>query len=200
MLVISALARLYKRIDGTYGWFSKHSNILYYAVCICVVMVAAWLRFYDLGGNSLWFDEALAANYARGTFWDVFSNTRYANSSPLAYPLALYAIQKFESSTFTVRLIPAVSSVLTVGVFLFLLPRVGVKRGVALLSGLLATLSTEAIFHAQDVREYGVDAFIAVLLIAGALSYLKDGNRLLLCVSLFMLRWFSTAWFFSGRL
>ena len=186
MLAISTLARLYKRIDGAYGRFNKHGDILYYAVCICIVVVAAWLRFYDLGGNSLWFDEAIAANYARGTFAEVFSNTRYSNSSPLAYPLALYAIQKFESSAFTVRLIPAVSSVLTVGVFLFVLPRVGVKRGIALLAGLMATLSTEAIFHAQDVREYGVDAFIAVLMIAGALAYLKDGNRILLCVSLFI--------------
>ena len=68
----------------------------------------------------------------------------------------------------------------------FLLPRLGVARGAAFLAGLLATLSIAAIEHAQDAREYSIDALLAVLMIAGLLWYLRDGKKALLCVSLFL--------------
>ena len=159
---------------------------LYYVACVCLLIAAAALRFYELSEHSLWHDEAVAANNARGTFSETVVNTRFRNSSPILYPLFLYMIQKVESSSFTVRVVPAIASVLTVACFLFLLPRVGVSRMVAFSGGLLATVSVEAIRHAQDVREYSIDAFVAVLMIIGLLSYLRDGKRVLLCVSLFI--------------
>ena len=165
---------------------SSSGRGLYYVACVCLLIAAATLRFYELSEHSLWLDEAVAANNARGTFSETVVNTRFRNSSPILYPLFLYMIQKVESSSFTVRVVPAIASVLTVACFLFLLPHVGVSRMVAFSGGLLATVSVEAIRHAQDVREYSVDAFVAVLMIIGLLSYLRDGKRVLLCVSLFI--------------
>ena len=69
---------------------------------------------------------------------------------------------------------------------LFLLPRLGVARGAAFLAGLLATLSIAAIEHAQDVREYSIDALVALLMVAGLLRYLRDRRTALLCVFLFL--------------
>ena len=43
-----------------------------------------------------------------------------------------------------------------------------------------------AIRHAQDAREYSIDALLAVLLIAGLLWYLRDGRKALLGVALFV--------------
>ncbi len=174
-------------------WWNRlvRSGNLYTVACLCLLLVAAALRFYDLSGNSLWFDEAVAANHARGTFWETLNNTRSSNSSPIFYPLVLWVIQKVHSSPFSVRMVPAASSVLTVAALLFLLPRVGVSRWAAFIAGLLATLSAEAIRHAQGVREYSLDAFVAALMILGMLSYSKSGGggqrkSALLCVSLFI--------------
>ena len=163
-----------------------HKTRLYYAASICLLVAAAGLRFHDLSEHWLRFDEAAAANYSRGALSEVISNTRYHNSSPILYPLVLYAVQKFESTIFSVRIVPATASVLTIAVMLFLLPRLGVARGAAFLAGLLATLSIAAIEHAQDAREYSIDALLAVLMIAGLLWYLRDGRKTLLCVSLFL--------------
>ena len=159
---------------------------LYYAACVCLLVVAAGLRFHELSEHQLWYDEAVAANNSRGTFSETISNTRCCNSSPILYPLVLYAVQKVESTIFSVRIVPVTASVLTVAVMLFLLPRLGVARGAAFLAALLATLSVEAIRHAQDVREYSIDALFTVLMIAGLLRYLRDGRKALLCVSLFL--------------
>ena len=142
------------------------------------------LRLYDLPGHSISHDEAVAANNSSGALSEVIPNTRHDNSSPILYPLALYAVQKAESSPFSIRVVPAAASVLTIAALLFLLPRLGVSRGAALLAAMLTTFSVVAIEHAQDAREYSVDALVAVLMIAGLLWYLRDGRKALLCASL----------------
>ena len=159
---------------------------LYYAACVVVLVAAAGLRFHDLSEKSLRHDEAAAANISRGALSEVIPGTRYGNSSPILYPLVLYAIQKVESTIFSVRVVPVMASVLTVAALLFVLPRAGVSRRAAFLAALLATLSVEAIRHAQDAREYSIDALLAVLMMAGLLWYLRDGRKVLLCVSLFL--------------
>ena len=156
------------------------------AAFVCLLLVAAGLRFYGLPGHYLWGDEAIAANNAGGALTEVIPNTRDYNSSPILYPLALWVVQKVDVSIFSVRVLPATASVLTVAVMLFLLPRLGVSRWAAFLAALLTTLSVEAIRVAQDAREYSIDALLAVLLIAGLLWYLRDGRKSLLCVALFL--------------
>ena len=153
---------------------------------VCLLLVAAGLRFYDLPGDSLSYDEAVAANNSSGDLSDVVDNTRHSNSSPILYPLTLWLVQKVDASAFSIRVLPAVASVLTVAVMLFLLPSLGVGRLAAFLAALLATLSVAAIEHAQDAREYSIDALLAVLMIAGLLLYLRDGRKALLCLSLFL--------------
>ena len=159
---------------------------LYYAACICLIVAAAGLRFHDLPEKSLRHDEAVTANISRGALSEVIPGTRLGSSSPILYPLILYAVQKVESTPFSIRVVPASASVLVVAVMLFLLPRLGVARGVAFQAALFATLSVQAIWHAQDAREYSIDALLAVLMIAGLLWYLRDGRKALLCVSLFL--------------
>ena len=153
---------------------------------IGLLILAAGLRLYSLSADPLWHDELVVALNSRGSLSEVLANTRQNNSSPILYPLALYAIQKVESSAFSVRLLPAAASVLTVAVLLFLLPRLGVGRGTALLAALLLTLSAAAIEQAQDAREYSVDALLAALLIAGLLWYRREGRKALLCGVLFL--------------
>ena len=163
-----------------------HKAHLYHAACVCLLVAAAGLRFHDLPETSLWYDEAVVANNSSGTLSEAVSNTRNRNSSPILYPLALWAIQKVDVSAFSVRVLPATASVLTVTMMLFLLPRLGVARGAAFLAALLATLSVAAIELAQDAREYSIDTLLAVLMVAGLLRYLRDGGKALLCVSLFL--------------
>ena len=159
---------------------------LYSVVCIMLVIAAALLRFYELPENSFRYDEARSANQSRGTLSEVISETRYYNSSPILYPLILYAVQTVERSSLSVRIVPATTSVLTIAVLLFLLPRVGVSRSAAFLAALMAAFSSKAIEHAQDVREYSIDAFVVALLIAGLLAYLRNAKKVLLCTSLFI--------------
>ena len=153
---------------------------------VCLLVVAIALRFYGISEYGLLYDEALAAVNSKGAFAEVIYNTREKNSSPILYPIALWAVQKVASTEFSARVMPAAASALTVAALLFLMPRLGVPRRAAFLAALLAALSVAAIEHAQNSREYSVDALIAVLMIAGVLQYLRGGGKALLCAALFV--------------
>ena len=164
---------------------------LYYAACICLLVAAVGLRFHELSEKSVWYDEVVAADNSSGALSEVVPNTRHRNSSPILYPLALWAVQRVDVSAFSIRVLPAAASVLTVAALLFCFPhacfpRAGVSRWAAFLAALLATLSVAAIEQAQDAREYSIDALLATLMIAGLLWYRRDGRKALLCVSLFL--------------
>ena len=154
--------------------------------CVCLLVVAAGLRFYNLSGHTLRHDEVLASVFARGSISEVVANVRAGHSAPILHPLALWAVQKASITEFSLRVLPAAASLLTVGALLFWMPRLGVARWAAFLAGLLAALSVGAIENASDVREYSLDALVAVLMIGGTLQYLRDGRRGLLCGALFV--------------
>ena len=167
---------------------------LYVIAGVCLLIVAGALRFYDLGANSLWYDEAITSLHSRvalSEFVEVNRHgisgvTRDGTNGPILYPLALWAVQQAASANFSVRFLPATASVLTVGALLFLMPRVGVARMAAFLAGLLAALSIAAIEQAQDATLHSVGALGAALTIAGALRYLRDGGKALLSAALFV--------------
>ncbi len=174
---MASLSFLYDRCRAG-GW--------YYPAALLLLVVAAALRFYDLPGNTVYHDEAVASFYARGTFAEFLDNTRAKNASAIVYLLLLFLVQKVEISALSIRIVPAIASVLTVGAMLFLLPRRGVSRPAVLLAALLITLSAAAIEYAQYAREYSLDTLMAVLLIAGFLGYRRDGRIALLGAALLL--------------
>ena len=161
-------------------------NARRYAIgCACLLIAAAALRFYDLPGVALRYDEIAVAINARAPFADLLDVARYLQNSPIFYPIALWAVEKIDGSEFGVRIISAVASLLTVGALLYLPRRAGVARWAAFMAALLCALSASAIEHAQDAREYSLDTLCGALIIAGLLQYLRDGRKALLCAALF---------------
>ena len=158
----------------------------YAAAAGAVLLLAIALRFHGLSDGFLSYDEAVAALNSRGALPSVLDSTRAANSSPILWPLALWAAQQVESTNFSVRFLSAAGSSLTVAALLFLLPGAGIPRWAALCAGALAALSASAIVEAQGVREYSADALFAVLLIAGLLRFVRTGGRALLAIGLFL--------------
>ena len=171
----SAVSRTAACVNGRRG---------YVIAGVCLLVAAGALRFYNLPGAALRYDEVLVTLISRGGLSEIVDNTRNIHTAPILYPIALGAVQKVEGSELGIRILPAAASLLTVGALLFWMPRVGVARWAAFMAALLCALSAAAIEHAQDAREYSVDALAAVMMIAGALQYLRDGGKRLLCGAL----------------
>ena len=157
----------------------------YLTAGICLILASAWLRFYGLTDHGPRGDE-LNLLGMQGSFAEMLAFTRSYHGAPVLWPIGLWIIQKIDVSFFSLRVIPATAGVLTTGALLALLPRAGLPRRAAFLAALLATLCTHLLWHNQDAREYGLDALLAVLLVAGLFGYLRGRRPWLLCVSLFL--------------
>ncbi len=159
---------------------------VYLFAAIALLAIAATLRLYALGDEIAWLDETVAAQLAAAelTLAEVLDNTRKYNSSPILYPLLLHAVQRFDDGAAAIRIVPAIASILAVAALLLLLPRAGVSRVAAWLAAAMATFSVPAIRHAQDAREYSIDALMAVLLAVGFLQAARGRRPMLLCIAL----------------
>ncbi len=136
----------------------------YFIGSALVVLLAALLRLYNLGGTSLWFDEAVYANNALGSFAQFLHNTRESNSSPIMLPSILWVLGERIQDAFWIRFIPAACGILTV-VVLLALPTIGVSRPVSFWSGLWLAILPFHIQYSQEVREYSLSALVSAILL-----------------------------------
>lgn len=158
----------------------------YGAAVAAVLLLAGALRFHGLADRSLDYDEAVVALNARGTLSEVLSRTHAYGTSPILFPLALWTVQQFPVTDFSVRFLAAASSLLTVAILLLVLPRVGLGRGPAFFAGSLSALSVGAVVEARDLLVYSADAFVAALVLVALLRFVREGRGALLGLTLFV--------------
>lgn len=112
-----------------------------------VLLLAATLRFYQLGTESLWIDEIYSIRDARSLPTNLLNNTR-----PLYY-LLLGVWMQFGSSEAWLRGLGVIFGVGSV----FLIYLLGFRlsgKATGLVAALLLSLSPLAINHSQEVRMY----------------------------------------------
>src|SRR6185312_10174414 len=125
-----------------------------------LVIVAAGLRLADLGGKSLWLDEAFSVSLAR-TPWHVFATelrTREANMG--LYYLLLRGWLRLGTGEATVRLLSALAGILCIPVVYALGARLANRR-TGVVAALILALDPLHIGLSQDARGYT----LAVLLV-----------------------------------
>ena len=161
-------------------------QIAWFCLVLCLIIAAAASRFHELTKFSLRDDEAVASEISAVPLSELLQTIQERHSTPALYPLALWLAQKVEISTFSVRVLPAAASALSVAAMLLLFPAAGLRRDAVLPAALLALVSVAALRHAHDAREYSIDALLAALMIAALLRALRDGKNAPLCATLFI--------------
>ncbi len=170
---------------------SSLSDSAYRNATLAIMLAAIALRFWDLGGPSLWFDEIVYAVNSRGDFGDVVGMTQSNNSSPVLLPLLLNLLERTVGlSEFTARLPSALFGIASVFV-MTRLKDVGVARSVALISAALVAVAQMQIIYAQEVREYGLSILMSALLLYSMFRVLHTGRALVLCIVLAITPWAS---------
>lgn len=127
------------------------------------LLLAAWLRFYRLAGQSLWSDEGNSVALARADLGQIASRTALDIHPPLYYWLLHGWMRIFGENEVGVRSLSAVAAVLLVAVVY----RLGTQlfdRRVALLAAFVAAVSPFQVYYAQEARMY------ALLALWGALT------------------------------
>ncbi len=133
---------------------------------ILILAVSAFLRFYQIGEESIWGDEASTLGLVSQPSFDAISRaiTTSEANPPLYFFLAKMWGGVFSNSLVSIRSFSAVISLLTIPLFWFLARRM-IGDGTSLLATLFLGLSPFHLWYAQEARMYSLLVFWEVLIV-----------------------------------
>lgn len=143
-----------------------------------LVLLAAAIRFWQLGSESLWLDEATTYWRSGSPIADLVASSIKAGHTP-TYFLLMHAWLKLGGSEFMLRAPSAVFGALTVPLCYALGGLVGGRR-VALVAALLVTLSTFHLYYAQEARSYALLTLCVAVAMLGLVWLAQHPARALL--------------------
>jgi len=141
---------------------------------LLIVLLGATLRFYDLGSESLWLDEALSWQQASLPVAELMRSIA-ADVHPPLYALLLHVfISLFGDSEWALRLLSAISGTASVWLVWAVCRRIH-SENAALIASLLYAVALFAIQYSQEARMY---ALMSCLALASMLMLLRisDGH------------------------
>src|SRR5919204_1319403 len=131
-----------------------------------VTRAAAFLRFYAIGRQGFWYDEATTAWLLRGTPGQLLGQLPHTESTPPFYYLLAWGwVRLFGDTQTGLRSLSALAGVLTVPVA-FAAARELAGRRVALLAAGLVAVNPFLVWYSQEARSY------ALLVLAAPVSLL----------------------------
>lgn len=128
----------------------------YWIILGAILLLALSLRIYGLGTRDLWYDEAFSFFLAKQPPAEIVSGTA-ADTEPPLYYFLLHLWLNLGESPLTLRLLSVLISMGIVGVVFDLTRRLaGFEAG--LWAALLTAIAPFQIYHAQELRMYGLVA------------------------------------------
>jgi len=156
-----------------------------------ILAVGAALRFFSLGRQPLWLDEATDASFAARSLWNcVFAENIHP---PLYRVLLHFVVSGFGDSAATVRFLPALFGILAIPATVVLAQRVlpanGAKAGpkADLAVGALVATSPFLIYYSQENRNYSLFVLLSLLSTWAFLRFRDLGRGLWLYATLSIL-------------
>jgi mannosyltransferase len=132
-----------------------------YIVLSAIVLLGLLLRFFDLGKESLWLDEAVSYLISNQTSIGNVWTSAFNDHHPPLHFITLWAVRLFGSNEFWLRFPSACAGIATI-IVIFFLAREIANQKVGLISALLLAVSPFHIYYSQEARMYA----FAVLFVA----------------------------------
>jgi uncharacterized membrane protein len=132
------------------------------ALVLVIILVGAALRLYNLGAQSLWFDELVSVIVSRMNLADTLAISS-AIDPPLYY-LLLHFWLRVSNNDAWIRALSAFASIATIPA-LYLLTKQLWDAHVALLSAFIFAIAPLQLFYAQEARMYSLLVLFSTLAI-----------------------------------
>lgn len=139
-------------------WFNERKWIF---SLLLILIIASFLRFYDIGTESYWYDEIASI---RESDLNIEGIAQSANHPPLYFLLLNLWIKLFGENETTLRALSAIFGIVSI-LLIYKIGNILFNKRVGLIASLLAALSTFYIYHSQEVRSY------SLLLLLSLISY-----------------------------
>ena len=131
----------------------------YMQALLLLTLAGLFLRFYNLGFNSLWLDEASTLTMSKDGFLEIWSTSVSGDFHPPLFHWTEHLMLAFGQSEVVLRFIPALLGTLTIPVF-YLIGKEFRDKNIGLISAALLTVSYFGIFYSQEAYSYSMVLFV----------------------------------------
>jgi mannosyltransferase len=138
------------------GWVKSNPVSVIFFI---IILSSALLRFYNLGFQSLWYDEAQGINECQYSLNDMCNSS---NQPPLYFFVERGWIAIFGTSEISVRFPSAIFGIISV-ISIYFLGKNLVDKNVGLVTAFLLTISRFAIWYSQEARSYSLYMLLSIL-------------------------------------
>ena len=125
---------------------------------IILTIVSAILRFYNLGFNSLWLDEASTNAFAVMSIPDIWKTTAGGEFNPPLFYWIEHLMLMLGNNEVILRFVPSLVGILTIPV-IYLSGKEFIDRNVGIIAAAAFAFSPFLIFYSQEARAYSMMLF-----------------------------------------
>jgi mannosyltransferase len=148
----------------------------YIQILISLTIIGGFLRFFNLGYNSLWLDEATTYGVSQGSFAEIWQTSVTGEFHPPLFYWIEHFMITFGHSEIVLRMVPALLGALAIPVF-YLIGKEFRDKNVGIISAALLTVSYFGIYYSQEARAYSAVLFIFSLAILFYLRALRTDRK-----------------------
>lgn len=147
-----------------------------YALALLVLtIIGAVLRFFNLGFNSLWLDEASTYTFASMSIPGIWEATTGGEFNPPLFYWIEHLMLTFGNNEVILRFVPALLGILTIPL-VYWAGKEFMDRNVGIIAAAACTFSPFLILYSQEARAYSMGLFLIAFAMVFFLKALKTNK------------------------
>jgi len=147
----------------------------YMQLLLSLTIVGLILRFFNLGYNSLWLDEASTNTFAVMSIPGIWQATMGGEFNPPLFYWIEHCMLVFGNNEFILRFVPAIFGVLTIPL-VYYVGKEFMDRNVGIIAAAAAAFSPFLIFYSQEARAYSMMFFFVAFSMVFYFRALKEND------------------------
>ncbi|MGD1005071.1 MAG: glycosyltransferase family 39 protein [Methanoregulaceae archaeon] len=148
----------------------------YIQLLVALTLIGFFLRFYNLGFNSIWLDEASTYTFASMSISGIWQATTAGEFNPPLFYWVEHLMLTIGISEVIMRIVPALLGVLTIPLMYFI-GKEFIDRNVGIIAAAACTFSPFLIYYSQEARAYSMGLFFVAFATFFFLKALKTNER-----------------------
>lgn len=147
----------------------------YLQLLLSLTLIGTILRFYNLGYNSLWLDEATTYNLAVKSIPDIWLATTGGEFNPPLFYWAEHIMLLLGNSEVVLRFLPALLGILTIPLT-YLVGKEFMDRNTGIIAATAFASSPFLLFYSQEARAYSMMLFFVTFAMVFYFRALKNNS------------------------
>jgi mannosyltransferase len=150
-------------------------NSRYIQILILLTIVGGFLRFYNLGFNSLWLDEGATYKFAMMSIPEIWKATAGGEFNPPLFYWIEHFMLILGNNEVILRFVPALVGVMTIPLIYFA-GKEFLDRNVGIIAAAAFAFSPFLIFYSQEARAYSLVLFFVSFALVFYFKALKTND------------------------